>query len=284
MTISFPNFSEKELSDFFAQQGLIHLQSEHSSLVFFHQKEITQFFGKQVFDLLFAESTRDYFTARSEFAGLIQHWKSVHQPDFCATRVRSSNVAVLHSLLQQGFYPVEVLLHLFYPIPPSLILTDELTSDIVPYDQEDIPQVTELLKRNQITTHIHHDPHLPGQLGDLALEYYVSRLVGKPGSVVAKRKGEVVGFFALAPRQVPYPGKEGVLELLIGALSREISSRFLIARDLLSVLYPRLASGKNWLEIRIPDHLFSEATELLEQKPAHLETSVVLHYLKDVSG
>ncbi|MHA2609593.1 MAG: hypothetical protein V2G48_06280 [bacterium JZ-2024 1] len=282
MNFSFPEYDPVELKDFLAQPDMISFSSDHSLLVFSYQKEISLFLGRQVFDLLFGASTGDYSHARAEFRHLIQQWKKNHQPDFCSTRVRSSSLSLLHSLLSEGFYPVETLLHLFYPIPPSLVLTDELSSDIVPFSEEDVGAVLKLLRENRIITHIHLDPHLPPTLGDLALEYFVTRLVGKPGSVVGKRGGEVVGFFSLAPRQVPYPGKRAVLEVLLGALARNVPSRYKIAFDLLTVLYPRLAKDKQWLEIRIPEHLFAEATDLLRQAPAHLETSLVLHYLKDI--
>ncbi|MFN4182055.1 MAG: hypothetical protein ACK4G3_02435, partial [bacterium] len=280
MNYSFPEYDPNELAEFLALPDITPFSSAHSLLIFSYQKEISLFFGRQVFDLLLGASTADYSTARAEFHHLIQQWKKQNQPDFCSTRVRSSFLPLLHSLLSEGFYPVETLLHLFYPIPPSLVLTDELSSDILPFTEADVEGVMKLLRENRIITHIHLDPHLPPVLGDLALEYFVSRQVGKPGSVVGKRRGEIVGFFSLAPRQVPYPGKPSVLELLIGVLSRNVPARYKIAFDLLTVLYPRLAQNKKWLEIRIPEHLFTEATELLQQAPVHLETSLVLHYLK----
>ncbi|MGH8104379.1 MAG: hypothetical protein ACREJQ_07655 [bacterium] len=251
-----------------------------SVLVPMHEKQASEAGRRRIYALLMAGGKGGYAALKSECAQLLDEFFKAENPDFVASRMLSSNLPAIHALIARGFYPVEVLIHSFYSIESAALVSDQMSSDVRGLKAEDAEAAFALMQASGLKSHIHMDPNLPADLGDLALMMTIENYIGKPNAVVSKRQGKVAGFLAAGPRKVPLAGCGPTVEAAMGAVAKEIPDAWNVMRDMLGVLYNILPEGYELFEIRVPSHAFNELSLLFESKPSRVETSIVLHWLK----
>jgi len=248
------------------------------------EKEASVLFGKRVYSLVLLEAdAAEYKESKHLLKASVRQWLEAQGPDLVSTRILTRHLHKWHALAALGFFPVETLIHLFYELTPEFYGADILTSDVVPMSQVSNDEIMDLVKKAGVKSHIHLDPYLSEEIGDLAVSIYLERLARDEGAVVARRGDRICGFLVVAPRRVPLPGYPPVYELLIGAVDPALADRASVFRDMVSVLSSRAPTDASLFEVRIPHHWFPEVTLLVRAHPVAMETSVVLHYLKDVS-
>lgn len=248
------------------------------------EKEASALFGKHVFSLLLLEAdAADYKERKRLLKDGMREWLKATGADFVSTRILTRDLHKWHALLALGFYPVETLIHLFFEMTPEFCGTDILTSDVVSLSEISNEVLMDLVKRVGLKSHIHLDPYLSEEIGDYAVSMYLERLARGVGAVASRRADNVCGFLAVGLRAIPLPGYPPLYELIIGAVDPNLPDRAAVFRDMLSVLSSRAPSEASLFEVRVPENWFADALALARAHPVSIETSVVLHYLKDVT-
>ncbi len=260
------------------------LLADQGVLVPEYFEEGSALLARKIFSLPFAEVIGDYKGKKEVFNALLEYFFRVEMPDFVSTRVLSQNLSWIHTLLAYRFYPVEVLIHTFYEISSTAVISDMMTSDVTPLKSADIAEAMTLLKERGLKSHIHLDPNLPPELGDLVTFHTLNSYVDKVNAVVAKRRGEMAGFLIVSPRKVPLAGYGKIIEVVMGTVSPKISDAWNVMRDMLGVLYNHLPPGYELFEIRIPAYALGDVHLFFQGRPWKVETSIVFHWLKEVSA
>ncbi|MHA2621133.1 MAG: hypothetical protein V2G42_05900 [bacterium JZ-2024 1] len=246
------------------------------------EEEAGVLFGKRVDSLLFLESLgKTYSQNTRALKNALSRWLATTGAEFVSTRILTRHLHKWHALSAVGFYPVEVLIHLFYEFTPEFSATDLMTSDVVPLSEVSNDDLMDLVRRAGLKSHIHLDPHLSPEIGDLAISMYLARLAGLPGAVASRRNHRVCGFLIARPRPIPLPGYPPIYELVIGAVDATLTDRAAIFRDMVSVLAARVPLDASLFEVRIPHTWLNDTLALARAHPSAIETSVVLHYLKN---
>jgi hypothetical protein len=257
---------------------------ERALVICEEEKEASALFGKRVFSLVLLEAdAADYKSGKRDLQMALRQWLSDRAPDFASTRILTRHLHKWHALASLGFFPVETLIHLFYELTPEFYGADILTSDIIPMSEVSNDDLMDLLKKAGVKSHIHLDPYLNEELGDYAISMYLERLARSPGAVVSRRGDRLCGFLVVGRRPIPLPGYPPLYELVIGAVDPALADRAAVFRDMVSVLSSRAPDDASLFEVRIPHTWFPEVLLLVRAHPVSMETSVVLHYLKDVA-
>lgn len=254
--------------------------TENALLVPQFDKQASEMGQRRIFSIPFAEGVGDYAALRGEYGELLDEFIVSEKADFVSTRILSSNLPAIHALISRGFYPVEVLIHSFYSIESAALVSDQMTSDVGMLKAEDAEAAFALMLASGMKSHIHMDPNLPPDLGDFAMMVTIESYIGKKNAVTAKRQGKVVGFLAGGPRKVPLAGFGPTVEAVLGAISTDVTDAWSVMRDLLGVLYNVLPEEFELFEVRVPSYAFNQLSMMFESKPARVETSMVLHWLK----